>query len=108
MELPSKLLERIAYNARPKIEEHMLIVMDKSTHGEHISQPLQTNIQQFKMAVTFLTGFNGVFFFNDSNNKFYLKKSNTDEDFKHFVIPYGAYEIVSLNNEIKRILIDKG
>ena len=42
MELPSKLLEQIAYNTRPKIEEHMLIVMDKSTHEEHLSQPLQT------------------------------------------------------------------
>ena len=28
MELPSKLLETIAFNTRPKIEEHMLIVMD--------------------------------------------------------------------------------
>ena len=28
MELPSKLLERIAFNTRPKIEVHMLIVMD--------------------------------------------------------------------------------
>ena len=43
MELPSKTLERIAYNTRPKIEEHVLVVMDKSTHEEHLSQPLQTN-----------------------------------------------------------------
>ena len=41
--LPSKILEQIAFNTRPKIEEHMLIVMDKSTHEEHLSQPLQTN-----------------------------------------------------------------
>ena len=39
MELPSKLLEQIAYNTRPKIEEHMLIVMDKSTHEDNLSQP---------------------------------------------------------------------
>ena len=32
MELPSKLLEQIAYKTRPKIEEHMLIVMDERTH----------------------------------------------------------------------------
>ena len=31
MELPSKLLEQIAFNTRAKIEEHMLIIMDKST-----------------------------------------------------------------------------
>ena len=40
MEPPSKLLEQIAFNTRPQIEEHMLIVMDKSTHEEHLSQPL--------------------------------------------------------------------
>ena len=28
MELPSKLLEQIAFKTRPKIEEHMLIVME--------------------------------------------------------------------------------
>ena len=53
MELNSKLLEQIAYNTRPKIEEHMLLVMDKSTHEEHLSQPLQTNKKQFIKAVTF-------------------------------------------------------
>ena len=34
----------------------MLIVMDKSTHEEHLSQPLQFNDKQFKIAVTFRTG----------------------------------------------------
>ena len=53
MELPSKLLEQIAFNTRPKIEEHMLIVMNKSTHEEPSSQPLQTNNKQFKIAVIF-------------------------------------------------------
>ena len=53
MELRSKLLEQIAFNTRPKIEEHMLIVMDKSIHEEHLSQSLQTNNKQFKIAVTF-------------------------------------------------------
>ena len=38
MELPSKVLEQIAsFYMRPKTEEHMLIVMDKSTHEEHLS-----------------------------------------------------------------------
>ena len=36
MELPNKLLEQIAFNTKPKIEEHMLIVMDESTHEEHL------------------------------------------------------------------------
>ena len=61
MEQPCKLLEEIAFDTRPKIEEHMLIVMDKSTHEEHLSQPLQTNNKQFKIAVMFLTGYNGIF-----------------------------------------------
>ena len=56
MELPSELLEQIAYNTRPKIEENMLRVMDKSTHEEPSSQPLRTNNKQFKIAVTFPTG----------------------------------------------------
>ena len=64
MELPSKLLEQIAYNTRSKIEEHMLIFMDKSTHEDHLSQPLQTNNKQIKIAVTFLTGYNGIYVTN--------------------------------------------
>ena len=39
MELPGKLLEHIAFKTRSRTEEHMLNVMDKSTHGEHLSQP---------------------------------------------------------------------
>ena len=31
----------------------MLIVMDISTPEEHLSQPLQTNIKHFKIAVIF-------------------------------------------------------
>ena len=44
MELPSKLIQQVVFITRPNIEEHILIVMDKSTHEEHASQPLQTNI----------------------------------------------------------------
>ena len=106
MELPSKLLEQIAFNTRPKIEEHMLIVMDKSTHEEHLSKPLQTNNKKFKKAVTFLTGYNGVFSLTNSNNKFYFKKTVTDEDgFVQITIPPGAYEIQAIDKELKRIFI---
>ena len=107
--LPSKLLEQIAFNTRPKIEEHISIVMDKSTHKEHLSQPLQTNNKPFKIAVTFLTVYNGIFNVTNSNNKFYFIKSITDKDgYILITIPPGAYEIESLNNEIKRIIIDEG
>ena len=108
MELPSKILEQIAFNTRPKIEEHMLIVMNKSTHEVHLSQPLQTNNKQFKIAVTFLTGYNGIFNVTSKNNKFYFIKSFTNEDgYIIITIPPGAYEIESLNNEIKRVIIDE-
>ena len=107
MELPGKLLEQIAFNTRPKIEEHMLIVMDKSTHEEHLFQPLQTNNKQFKIAITFLSAYNGIFNITKRNNEFYFKKNLFDEDFIQIRIPPGAYEIESLDSEIKRILVDK-
>ena len=47
MELPSKILEKMEFNTRPKIEGHMLNIMDKITHEEHLSQQLQTNNKQF-------------------------------------------------------------
>ena len=107
MELPSKILEQIAFNTRPKIEEHMLIIMNKSTHEEHLFQPLQTNNNQFKIAITFLSAYNGIFNVTNRNNKFYFKKNLIDEDFIQIRIPEGAYEIESLDDEIRRILIDK-
>ena len=75
MELPSKLLEQIALNTRPKIEEHMLIVMDNSTYEEHLAQPLQTNNKEFKIAVTFLSAYNGIF--NVTNSKKVLFQEST-------------------------------
>ena len=109
MELPSKLLEQIAFNTRAKIEEHMLIVMDQRTHEEHLSQPLQTNIKQFKITVTFLTGYNGIFNVTDKNNKFYFAKSISDEaGYIQITIPQGAHEVENLNIENKRIIIDDG
>ena len=108
MELLSKLLEQIAYNTGPKVEELMLVVMDKRTHEEHLSQSLQTNNEQIEIPVTFLTGYNGIFNVTNSNNKFYFKKTITDGDrFIKITIPPGAYRIESLNNEIKRSIIDE-
>ena len=108
MEQPSRLLAQTTYNTRPKKEEHMLIVMDKSTHEEYPSQPLQTNKKQFKIAVTFLTAYNGIFNVTNSNNKFYFKKAIKDEDSIRTFLSPGAYEIESLEKEIKRIIIEKG
>ena len=108
MELPSYLLEQMAFNTRPKIEELMLIVMDNSTHEEHLSQPLQTNNKQFKIAVTFLTAYNGIFNVTSKNNKFHFLKTISDDGHIKISIPPGAYEIESMDREIKRIIIDEG
>ena len=106
--LPSKILEQTAFITRPKIEEHMLIVLNKPTQKEHFYQPIQTNNKQFIIATTFLTGYNGIFNVTNSDNKFHFKKSVTDEDgYMQITIKPGAYEIENLNNEKKRIIIDE-
>ena len=51
----------VAFITRAKIEEYMLIVMDKSSHDENLSQPIQTNIKYFNKAVTVLTGYIDIF-----------------------------------------------
>ena len=108
MELLCKLLEQVAFNTRSKIEDHMLIVMDKSSHEEHLFQPLQTNNKRFKIAVTFLTGYIGIFNITNSNNKFYFKETISDDDgFNKRTAPPGAYEIEAKDKEIKRIIIDQ-
>ena len=52
----------------------MLIVLDKKSHEEHLSQPLQTNNKQYKIAVTFLTGYSCIFNVTNSNNKLFSRK----------------------------------
>ena len=109
MEIPSKRLSQIAHNTRPKNEEHMLIVMDKSTHEEHLFQPLQTKNKQFNLAVTFLTGYNGIFNVTSSNKEInFLKTVSVEDRYIQITIPPSVYEIEPLNKVIKRIIIDEG
>ena len=109
MELPSKTLEQIAFITRPEIEEHMLIVTDKSTHGEHLSQQLQINNKQYRIAITFLTGYIGIFNVTNSSKKFCFAKSISYKDgFIQITIPQGASELESLNDEIRRIIFNEG
>ena len=61
MELPSKLLDQIAFNTRSQIEEPMLIAFDSPNHEEPLSQSLKTSKKQFKKAIPFLRGYNGYF-----------------------------------------------
>ena len=75
------------------MEDHILIVMDKSTHEEHLSQPLQIIKKQFKTAVTFLTGYNSVFNVTISDNKFQFTVSINDDDFSVVCISPSAYEL---------------
>ena len=65
------------------------------------------NNKQFEIAVAFLTGYNEFFNVTSKNNKFYFTESIKDDDFSVFSIPFGAYEIESLNKEIKRIIIEE-
>ena len=100
-------MEQIAYNSSSKIGEHILVVIDKSTHEEHLCQPLQTNNKQFEIAVNFLSGYNGTFNVTNTNNKFYFEKPIKNEDCIRITIQAGAYEIESLDNEIKKQLLLK-
>ena len=92
----------------PKIQEHMLIAMDICSHEEQLAQLLQTNNKQFKNAVKFLSVYNGTFIVTDKINKFHFAKSITDKDgFIQITIPPDAYEIESLNEEIKSIIFEE-
>ena len=71
MELPRRMLKQIAFNTRPKIEEHMLAVMVISTQEEHLSQPIQSIFKQLKTADSFSTGYNGIFYITNKKDKFY-------------------------------------
>ena len=86
----------------------MINVMDKSTHEENLSQLLQTNNKQFKNAVTFLSGYNGIFDVTRENNKFYFTRSINDDNFTKTIIPISAYETERLNNESKGNIIEQG
>ena len=46
--------------------------MDKTTQEELLSQPAQTKNKQFKVAITFLTGYKGIFNVSNSNTKIYF------------------------------------
>ena len=43
MELPNKILEQLAFNTRPMIQEKVPIIMIKSTLEEYLPQPIKTN-----------------------------------------------------------------
>ena len=55
-----------------------------------------------------LSGYKGIFKVTKSIIRFYFKKTITDEEgFIQITKPPGAYEIESLDDEIKRIIVDE-
>ena len=103
-----KFLQQLSFKTRPKVEEHMLFVTDESIHQEHLSHPLKTKIKQFEIAVTFLSGYNGIFIVTNKSKRFFFTKSINDDDFAQLNNPTGAYEIKSPNNEINGLIIEDG
>ena len=47
----------------------MFGIMDKSTHEEHLSQPLQSPTNRFKLAITFPTVYKGIFNVTNKDKK---------------------------------------
>ena len=78
MDLPSETLKSIVLNTRAKCEQHMLIVMDKSTHEKNLSPALQTKNKQVIIAVTAPTGYNGIFNVRNTNNNFCFANASTE------------------------------
>ena len=72
MDLPNKFLSETAFITGSKVEEHMLIVMNESTHEGNLSIPLKTNNKPLKIAVPFLTVYIGTFNITNKNNKFFF------------------------------------
>ena len=107
MELPSKIIQQTAFITRPKKEEHMLIVMDKSMHEDYLTYSLKPKNKQLEVVVPFFTGYNGIFNITNNNNKFCFRKSINDEHFSKIIIPSGAYEIESLSDEKNVIFLKK-
>ena len=81
----------------------MLLIMDKSLQQEILLQHLHTNKIKFSMVITFWTGYNRIFNVRNKNNIFHITVSNNGNVFNHSTLPPGAYEIESLNNEMKRV-----
>ena len=78
MERPNKVLKQIPCTATLKTEEHKQIFMDKTIHEEILSQLPQTINKQFKIAVNFLCGYNGIFNKRSKNKKIPFTRSITD------------------------------
>ena len=73
-----------------------------------LSQPVQTHIAQFRIPITFLTGYTGRFKVTNKSSIFYFPRSNSFDDVNVTTILPGAYELEYSTDEIKRIVIEYG
>ena len=101
-----KCFRATCFQNKKYLEEQLLIAVDESTHEERLSQPLQTNCNQFYFAISFLTGYNVVFKFT---KKFELFSAWTfdDNEYKESHVPTGVFELQSLNGDFTRKVIEK-
>ena len=84
------------FKTRPKIEEFMFIVMDKSAREEKFSQPLQNINNPLKAAVLFLTGYNGISNVKNKNIRFIFAMTIIRYGFFQITILQAAYELEKL------------
>ena len=64
--------------------------------------------KQFKIAITFLTGYGGIFKKKQKNEKVFFTVIINDDDFNLTFFPPGAYEPDSPDDEIKRNTVEDG
>ena len=83
-----------------------MIVLDKSTHEEHLSQPIKTNNEQFKIARTFLRSYSANFIHTTTENDFSFVQTLSDIYLMKAFVPPGAYELETLHSEFRRNIFD--
>ena len=76
MDSLGKNLEQIAHNTQPKIEAHMNVVTDESSHEKKFSQSFITNNNQLIKAIICLTGCDGTFNISTKSKKNLFHKIN--------------------------------
>ena len=81
--------------------------MDKSTYKEQLPEQLITNNKQFKISVSLLPGYSGIFNVNDKKNKSQFATSINHDDFKVNTVPQGDNELESFDDESKRNITKK-
>ena len=77
----------------------MLVVMNKSTLEELLSQSLKRNNKQIKITFTLLTGYNGIFNITNRNNKVSFRTAIVDNGISNITIFRDAHELESLDRK---------